>query len=943
MLTLGAVAFASPWILTALLVLPALWWLLRVLPPSPRRQQFPAIRFLLGLDTDQKTPAHTPLWLLILRLCLTAIMILALADPILNPAGPDGHRAQIVVVDDGWTAAAHWPARLDTLNTLIDSAERRGNEILIVTTAPHALTKSRQVSPGFLAPTDARGIAHTLAPKAWLPDRRRVLQQLADIADLLADKKTKADITWLSDGLDYGAAQAFADALRALGQVTVMEDGPRSTALALTPPQASLDGLTISLLRAAAGPAASGSVRILAENTRLIGHGAYTFKAGETQTSTDIALPLELRNQARRLEIENHASAGSVFLLDERWRRRLVGLVSTNGGETDQPLLSDLYYLKRALQPYAEIRTGSIQELLKQNISVLVLTDIGKIVGSEQTAVRTWVEEGGTLLRFAGPRMAAGVDDLIPVKLRAGGRALGGALSWAKPQKLSPFNKTSLFYGLSVPDDVTVNRQILAQPATGLPGHTWARLTDGTPLVTAAARGTGRLILFHVTANPDWSSLPLSGLYVEMLRRIITLAAGVAPVDRQALESVEDTAQKETVQNTVAFRPLTVLDGFGMPGAPPPTVSSIPAGEINRAIPGPAHPPGFYGADGALIALNAVGPDFAFTPLGDLPPGIARTAFANTPARSLKPFLLILALVLILADGIAALSLSGRLTVRPLRRRHAMIIAGLVFSISTLITVAPSLAQNAADEFALRATLKTPLAYVITGDRTVDEMSRAGLTGLSRVMRARTAMVPAPPMGVDVERDELAFFPLLYWPVVSSQTPLSEKALAKVDAYMKNGGTILFDTQDHQSDLPLLPGARAGNTALQTLLASLDIPPLEPVPTDHILTKAFYLLQDFPGRWSGGRVWVEAQSPQNGVAQRSQNDGVSPLIIASNDYAAAWAEDAAGRPLAAVVPGGARQREMAFRFGVNLVIYTLTGNYKADQVHVPALLERLGQ
>ena len=67
------------------------------------------------------------------------------------------------------------------------------------------------------------------------------------------------------------------------------------------------------------------------------------------------------------------------------------------------------------------------------------------------------------------------------------------------------------------------------------------------------------------------------------------------------------------------------------------------------------------------------------------------------------------------------------------------------------------------------------------------------------------------------------------------------------------------------------------------------------------------------------------------------------VIVGSNDYAAAWARDREGRALYAVVPGGERQREMAERFGVNLVMYALTGNYKADQVHVPALLERLGQ
>ena len=114
------------------------------------------------------------------------------------------------------------------------------------------------------------------------------------------------------------------------------------------------------------------------------------------------------------------------------------------------------------------------------------------------------------------------------------------------------------------------------------------------------------------------------------------------------------------------------------------------------------------------------------------------------------------------------------------------------------------------------------------------------------------------------------------------------------------------------------------------------LPPLVPVPPDHVLTKAFYLLQEFPGRWDGGTLWI--QQPDERI-----NDGVSPIIIGGNDFAAAWAIDSTHRPLYPVVPGGDRQREMAFRFGINLVMYALTGNYKADQVHVPAILERLGQ
>jgi len=252
---------------------------------------------------------------------------------------------------------------------------------------------------------------------------------------------------------------------------------------------------------------------------------------------------------------------------------------------------------------------------------------------------------------------------------------------------------------------------------------------------------------------------------------------------------------------------------------------------------------------------------------------------------------------------------------------------------------------KADDAFALKASLNYRLAYVMTGDPEVDAMSRAGLKGLTSVLKERTAVEPADPMPIDIEQDEIAFFPLLYWPVSATQSQLSSKALAKVDQFMRNGGTILFDTRDQNSAVPMTTASTAtGSQILRRLLAGLDIPPLQPLTQEHVLSRAFYLLREYPGRWASSRVWVEAQqSSEDGSTGTTASDGVSPIIVGGADWAAAWAQDDNGRALAAVVPGGERQRELARRFGVNLVMYTLTGNYKTDQVHVSHILERLGQ
>jgi hypothetical protein len=165
---------------------------------------------------------------------------------------------------------------------------------------------------------------------------------------------------------------------------------------------------------------------------------------------------------------------------------------------------------------------------------------------------------------------------------------------------------------------------------------------------------------------------------------------------------------------------------------------------------------------------------------------------------------------------------------------------------------------------------------------------------------------------------------------------------------MKRGGTVLFDTRD-AIDAP--PGPDGANqtpsmVALRSILSSLDVPELEPVPPDHVLTKTFYLLRDFPGRFTEGKLWVEAlpaETPETADRPVRAGDGVSSILITSNDFAGAWAMRPDGQAMLPLVPGEPRQRELAFRAGVNIVMYTLTGNYKADQVHIPALLERLGQ
>jgi hypothetical protein len=914
MLNLGALGFLNPWLLAALALLPILWWLLRVTPPTPRRVIFPALRLLLTLKAEQQTPAHTPLWLLLLRLALAALIILALAHPLANPgARLSGSGPVVLVVDNGWASAAHWTARATALADLLDQAERTGRPALLVTTAPPA--SGDRLQPSKLLPVaQLRPLAQALQPLPWSDDRAAAEKALAAVS-----LPETAEVVWLTDGIDDGAAAKLAERLEQIGRLQLIADQAPRLARALLPPQVDGEGFKVTLLRPSGGSGETLWLRATAQRGQLLARQQITFKPEETAATGALTLPTEIRNRLTRLEVEGQQTVGSVVLLDERWRRRPVGIASGGSLESDQPLLSDTYYVARALAPFAEVRRGSISELLQRDLAVLVLADIGQVVGAERKAIDAWLAKGGVLLRFAGPRLAANVDDLIPVQLRAGGRMLGGALSWEQPAKLAPFSETSPFHGLTVPDDVLVNRQVLAEPSLDLANRTWARLGDGTPLVTADKRGDGWLVLLHTTANTQWSNLALSGLFVDMLRRIVELSQGIAAGD-----------------GTAALPPLALLDGFGHLGAPGPAAMPIAAAEVATARAGPKHPPGFYGSDDARRALNLTSSIKTLKPIDELPGNVLSGQLNDSREVDLMPWLLTAAIVLGILDLIAALALRGLIAV-PARRASlgAILLLGSALCLTHSGEVMAD--PKPGDDFVLNASLDLRLVFVVTGNGEVDAMSRAGMVGLSEMLARRTSVETAEPMALDIEHDEILFFPLIYWPMVPTQAELSPKALAKLDGYMRTGGIILFDTRDQDVGGGFGEGRLGpGTTKLRSILNQLDVPPLTPVPEDHVLTKAFYLTQDFPGRWSGGQVWVERYSG-------ASNDGVSPLVIGSNDWAAAWAMDAAGRPLAAVVPGGAAQRERAFRFGINLVMYALTGNYKADAVHVPALLERLGQ
>jgi hypothetical protein len=932
-------SFGFPAILWGLLALPVIWWLLRLTPPKPQTEVFPPLKILARVLRKEETPHKSPWWLTLLRLVMAALVVMALAEPVWNPRErmETGGSALAIVMDNGWASARDWESRVSTAERLIADANATGSPVVLAFTA--------ELPNAEIGPFDAANALEKLnvaEPRPVPVDRQAVYARVAAALEQLPG----ASVAVLADGLAApGDEQAFATLFGRQPASVLWAVPDRLGMVGLTATENEVSGFTLSAIRAPGDPAPRQvTAGAFDDRGRRIADAVISFGAGQTGGSGEMTVPFELRNDFSSIAVDGEQQAAAVRVLDENSKRRRVGLLSQAEADQAQPLLSPLYYITRALQPFADLVQPSSQdlaeaipEILEQNPAMIVMADVGTIPDAARLQLIDWVHEGGTLVRFAGSRLAAAGndDELLPVRLRLGERSMGGALSWTTPQAVSDFPPAGPFADIAPPAEVTVTRQVLAEPTSDIVERTWANLADGTPLVTGARRDRGTVVLFHVTPEATWSNLPISGSFVEMLRRIVQLSRNQGAA----------TANAEGQAPSLPPYRMIAADGQLIP--PTPDARPLAAGATAVTL---ENPPGLYGSEEGVVAHNLLATDAAFTPLSRPQIGapVTELAYAMDESRDLKGLLVAIALALMLLDTLAVFWMGGLFSRRP-RARRATSAAAAALLLGLGLTFSPdaSRAQDMkpGDDEAMAAISTTRIAYVITGDSSVDSISRAGLAGLARFLVEKTALEPGEPAGVDIASDELSFYPLIYWPIDANAAMPSEEAIARIDAYMQAGGTVLFDTRDQYSTGIDAGAASPATQRLRDILGNLNVPPLEPVPEDHVLTKSFFILPEFPGRFNGSPLWVEASLSAENTENRPirTGDGVSPIMITANDLAGAWAVDSAGNPMLPTVPSDPMQRVYALRAGVNIMMYMLTGNYKSDQVHVPVLLERLGQ
>lgn len=898
-MTLGPLTFLAPLALLGLLSLPLIWWLLRITPPKPVTQIFPPLRILKDVETEEETPNSTPLWLLLFRLIMVALIAFALAQPfITRPEGVEA-RPVVLAIDTGWEAAPNWPKITKEAENRIADARRKGVQVMLV------MDQDTTEPPVFVDASDALRQIKSLTPHPKPVNTTTLTARLeqTEFAD--------ADVYWLTSGIKSAEQDGFIKALNKGQTFNVL--APASNVLPIVSGELEeiADGLRSTWHRPDGNGIRSTDVTAHGKDGRIIGRSTLTFSPGQTQAEAVMELPTELRSQIAAFRIADSVTAGSVRLLDDSWGRPLIAVL-TETQDVSNPLLSEPFYAETALKPHADVFRGTLEEILPLAPSVIVMPDVSR---DDSAEIREFVENGGLLIRFAGPKLAQRADEFIPVRLRSGGRALGGALTWEEPQNISEFTPESPFFGLDIPEDIQVQRQVMAEPGAETDSRTWARLEDGSPIVTSREEGFGRIVLFHVTAHPEWSNIPVSGLYVDMLKRLLSMARSSSAANAPGASSGD-------------WAPERVLNGYGRLMSPGIFTKPIPFDGFETVEISETHPPGLYRQGPRRKALNLVTDIAAYQGLGEIS-GANRLTYGQTTQNNLGGILLWIGLLMLAIDALLAIYASGRvrtlLSRLRLGRRDA--IAGISLGLF-LIALAPE--GKAQDIEHFNDALELRLAFVKTGDFSVDTTSENAMKGLAHILNARTTIEPVGVRGVDPSIDPLIFYPFLYWPIDRDAPALTDETADALNDYMASGGTIVFDTRDAGDSFLSLGDPHPG---LQRVTENLDIPNLIEVPEDHVLNKSYFLIDLYPGRWANGPVWVDRN--QSGAAR----DGVSSVIITGNDWAAAWAREADNYYLE-IERDIPRQREMALRFGINMAMYTLAGNYKADQVHAKELIER---
>ncbi len=896
---LNNISFANPLALWAIGSLPLIYLVVKTFPPAPKSFNFSSLYLLKSISSDTITRSKCPIWLLIFRILLILVIIIYFSKPFINSSKLDNKiENYFVFLDAGWSTASEWENYKDTLLEIMLEAKKLNKKFYLLRSNPD---KERDSTIMFQSTNQLSDYLNEQPPSPWQFNLDKTINKL----DKTKFKKNTRYFYILSD-FDYYPNEKRISSIIKEKYPNIEIINLVSRIKVLDKPSIIADNIEIKVKRL--GNFFSEDqfyLKMVSKDGQVIYYKNYNFKKNDHTVIIREKFPLSLINRLEKIEIVDQNHAAGKFYFDDLNKKKIIGIVSEIIDYKENPLLSSVYYIKKALGNENKIIINNLENLISANIDILILPDVGLIEEKLSIILKKWISNGGLLIRFSGPKLAKEYTNFITTeKTYKKIRFLGGQLSWEDEPIIESFPDNSIFRGLEIPDDIVIRKQLMLDFKGNQKYTVLGSLKDGTPLITSKEYDKGKIILFHFTANNDWSNIPITNLFVEMLYRT-TLFNSIRKND-----SLEEVKMKY------------FIDGFGKIQKPDKIIKIKDGIKLQKSHPSPKNIPGIYENDELSIALNLSGNLKYDQFVKESYKNTTEEVFFKKSISDLSKIFLYLIIIFSIVDIIATLMIKINSNILKTFKKKI----GYLSMFFLLFCFIKNDNLKANDYFN-----ETYLAYVKSANENKNKITKRGLNTLSEVLDRRTSISPRGVIEVDIEKDEIFYFPFLYWPIGKTLPDLSARTITKVKDYLFKGGIIFFDAYEikinNSSDSKNLK-------KMVSFLRKINSNELINIDKKHTLSKSFYLLNSFPGRWNKNLILTDKND-------KRINDGVSSIVLGFNDWASAWALDENNYPIYPVVPGGEKQREFAYRVGVNITMYSLTGTYKNDQIHSKSILERL--
>lgn len=942
--------FLFPWFLLSFLGLPILWRFLRHNPPKPKKEKFTYFYLLKFIKKNDKLVEKPFIPLLLLRLFLVSLIIFSFSHPLQKPKALvlKSDNDLLFLIDNSWCEQAHWKEKIEEAYAFFNNLPKDKKIYFIPT-----IEDKKIIEKNLKEPDSIKSVKNKISSLEVQPLTVNRLEIFQKIAQNFKDHQGSIDIIYFTDGLKYQNDKKAFEILKKLNpKKFIIQQFSGKELYALTNLTQENQSFKVTIKRYLKNlnslKDTNLSLSALDLQGRVIAKTTAQFIRKEKETHAIFSIPLEIRNKVVAIKIDNQMNAGSIFLLGSQYKRNHIVLFSLPLHEIPNPLLSPFYYLAKALEENNDLTylknasfSENISDILLQNPDIIFLDDRILADNENSRKLKNFVENGGTLVRFAGPKLAKSPekDILLPIKLRNRTRVLDSNFRMGNALSIERFSSKSPFKEMEIPKDLKIYRQILPQISSEMQERIWIFLDDGTPFLSAKKEKNGWFFFVHTSLNEKWSNLALNNFFIPFLKQLTNLT-----VSQSSLPSFKKGTSQNTKKEKISLYPWRIINKYGDLTSANDTlpISDI---DFDKKDPSFHHEAGLYKYKNDLYPFNLFKEKQNLESI--IIPEYFNAEIITNEGKSAKdflPFLAFLVMIFFLIDYFYNLKkeffLRGKIT--PLFSKFIFLFLSFYIYNQASPMILDAKALDMVEERNIEAARKTHLAYIITGDEELDETSKLGLESLTEFIIQKTTISPGKVHGLDLEKDDLSFYPLIYWPINAHQKILSKEVIEKINFYMQYGGTILFDTGDQFEKSNFLSQDKTTNASqnLQKILSQLNVPPLGKVTKDNVLSRSFYLMPNFPGLYSASPLWCVSDKDPEQKEFLEQRDEVSPLLITANNLAAAWAKLQNGEYKYPLIEDQPRQRLWAFRGGINLILYVLTGSYKSDQYHVKSLLDR---